>query len=70
MNRLLKLQQDLAASQPEEFFIQNRNTSTIDPLLLKQIVYGPNYDSRDLAMNTIRKNKEVFEHFHLSEASR
>lgn len=62
MNRLLDIQSSLLAGN--SFFNRYRTSSTIDSQELKRIVYGPNYQEREKALDIIKDNPEVFEHFH------
>jgi|JI9StandDraft_1071089.scaffolds.fasta_scaffold114940_3 hypothetical protein len=68
MNRLLSLQQNLISGP--SFFEKHRQSSTIDSQEFKRIVYGPNYQHRERSLEFIKQNPDVFEHYHVTEASR
>ena len=67
MNRLLQLRQDLVSDRG---FFQQHRQDTFDHQQLKAVVYGPNYEARDKTLAIIKENPGVFEHYHLTDATR
>lgn len=67
MNRLLALKPQLV-SQTE--FDEYRRKSTIDKEEFNRVVNGPNYKERMRAFKVISENPSLFQHYHLTEASR